>query len=786
MAESARAGSEVARRWTRSAHLHEFLRVALWFWPFGDRSADWAIVRRLIVIVSVGAGLIGGSWILVSKLQHLRFQRQILESTTQTASNGIAMNIAVMDYASAAFLAEAHRTTSGVLAVQVTDRYGFLVYGPEQIDLTSYPSHATLVERALVDAGGGPGGTAETVGLLRQVVEEPTVQGILIDVLWKGLAAALLFGSAVALTMQVYKHRFVIAPLEHFIDAVARTSQTGKYVRVEYLSETSFGIFARNFNLMQDRLERQDLEQQALLDQNGRINSDLWEAYGRIRQDQRVKLAQFEALGRVLDQAEILITYADAAGRPVFTNLRSHPLPAIAEVMRQTGFDGQEIFHKLTAAGLSCQFVSTGSPGREDAHDGFAIEVASPDGRAWVLVAGPNDIEGQVILCTHISKLREMEQRLRQTQKMEALGRLVGGVAHEFNNMLSIISGNLDLLEMAAAGKDPMQSDSLAAARRAAERAAATVSQLLAFTLRKVLNRRRIEITPHFTGLTGMLRGVLGPGISLQVSIEPGIVIDCDPDQLDGAVINLATNARDAMERSGMLYLRVFRRGEWQVGDNGQIWQDFCVIEVEDTGPGVPRDLWHKIFDPFFSTKAASGKGVGLGLAAVSGFVEAFGGRVEVQSGASGGALFVLRLPAGCDRQADTPTLRPPVFAAAGMAALVVEDEADVQRIAVLFLQRCGFACDTAATLEEARQALSDQPSDHYRLLVCDLQLPDGNGADFLPAFRTTNPAARIICASGYSDATLIEQLDGLVFLGKPYSFATLNETVARLFAAPG
>jgi len=374
---------------------------------------------------------------------------------------------------------------------------------------------------------------------------------------------------------------------------------------------------------------------------------------------------------------------------------------------------------------------------------------------------------------------REREQlaeQLRQSQKLEAIGRLAGGVAHDFNNLLTVVTGNL------AAIRDelPEGSEGRALAAEiddAVERATALTRRLLAFGRRQPMAPRPIDLASHADGMRRVLARLLGESVTLTLDLRasPAVVL-ADPAQLEQVLLNLVSNARDALPRGGTVRLAT----AWATGPDGK---RRVALSVEDDGPGIPPEIRGKIFEPFFTTKA-EGKGTGLGLATTYGIVRQHGGTIEVDSTPGRGACFRVVLPEADEGAAVAATPeRPAAERRGGGTILLVEDERLVRDVAARVLERQGYRVLAAGSGARALELLRRHAVD---LLLTDVVMPGTDGCDLARLARAERPGLRVLFVSGYSDDELARRGLGdgeAAVLHKPFTPEELGERVAEAMA---
>ncbi len=398
-----------------------------------------------------------------------------------------------------------------------------------------------------------------------------------------------------------------------------------------------------------------------------------------------------------------------------------------------------------------------------------------------------------------ISEHRQLEQRLAHGEKMRAIGNIAGRIAHEINNMLQVTMGNYEELMNRHPVGDPSY-DELKAIHEATVRSRDLVRGLLAYAREQTFKREVFNTTDFLTEFTILLRGVIDESITLQVNHGRDVPwIRADKSQLETAIINLVTNARDAMlshKGGGKLTIRTSRTTGREAQAKGFKYVedgDYLLIEVEDTGGGIPKELQEKIFQPFFTTKD-KGNGTGLGLATVFGIIKQSGGYIEPVSSPGKGTNFHVYLPALAASeipqttdlvQAALEAPRPVDLSGRGRI-LVIEDEAGVRNIAVSVLRSRGYEVEEAEDGEEALEIINSKPGG-FDLVISDVVMPGMNGPTLIKQARDKLGHARVIFISGYAEQELAKQLDdrAVSFLPKPFSVRQLSELVKREIGTP-
>ena len=394
-----------------------------------------------------------------------------------------------------------------------------------------------------------------------------------------------------------------------------------------------------------------------------------------------------------------------------------------------------------------------------------------------------------IVIGRDITHRLRLEQQLRQSQKMDAIGQLVGGVAHDFNNLLTVITGAVEILMERLSG-DPELAPISGMIDEAATRGADLTRQLLAFARKQPLQPRDTDVNNLIIDTAKLLRPTLGE----QVEIDLTLQADCwrasiDPSQLSTALINLAVNARDAMVSGGRI---TFGSANVSFGPAASdshpegILGDHIVITVSDTGAGIPAAIRDKVFEPFFTTKEL-GKGTGLGLSMVYGFVRQSGGHIKIDSEEGLGTTVSLYLPRGVPGAASPGARAASALQRGSETVLVVEDDALVRGYVVAQLKSLGYHTITAANGPDALALLDQDVA--FDVLLTDVVMPGGmNGRELADAIAERRPGVPVLYTSGYPEAAIMHdgRLDpGVALLVKPYRQADLARLLRQVLGSP-
>jgi two-component system cell cycle sensor histidine kinase/response regulator CckA len=392
-------------------------------------------------------------------------------------------------------------------------------------------------------------------------------------------------------------------------------------------------------------------------------------------------------------------------------------------------------------------------------------------------------------VATEITERKRLEEQLLQSQKMEAVGQLAGGVAHDFNNILTAIVGYTDLLA-AELGSNAQQLEDLEEIRKAARRAAALTRQLLAFSRKQVLELRIIDVNGVVLNLDKMLRSLISENIELKTDLAENLAAArADPNQIEQVIMNLAINARDAMPDGGTVTIET---GNVTLDDAyasqhvSVIPGEYVMLAVSDTGCGMDEKTKSRIFEPFFTTKPA-GRGTGLGLSTVYGIVKQTGGNIWLYSEPGKGTTFKIYLPAIAALPEDIGKVAPAEAPRRGAGTvLVVEDDEQLRRLTHRALDAQGYTvlvADGGGTALDIARRHKGQ----IDLLLTDVIMPDTNGRKLAETIQAARPGMRVLYMSGYPDGAIASHgmlEPGVAYLAKPFTTEAIARRVREVLEA--
>jgi len=380
-----------------------------------------------------------------------------------------------------------------------------------------------------------------------------------------------------------------------------------------------------------------------------------------------------------------------------------------------------------------------------------------------------------------------LEEQLRQSQKMEAIGQLAGGIAHDFNNLLTIIKGYSQLSLIKLKEGDPLKGD-IEEVKKATDRAADLIRQLLAFSRRQVMEMRVLDLNILLQNLDKMLRRVIGEDIELVTLLAEDLGrVKTDPGQIEQVILNLAVNARDAMPSGGKLTIEtanVELDGAYARRHVAVTPGRYVMLAVSDTGVGMTPEVRDRVFEPFFTTKE-KGKGTGLGLSTVYGIVKQSEGNIWIYSEPGHGTTFKIYLP--CVEEPLEEARRKRVkeeLPHGSETILVVEDEEKVRKLAVQILERQGYRVLEAAHGDDALQLWGQQKNGPIHLMVADVVMPGMSGRELARYLEPLHPEMKVLYMSGYTDNAIVHHgilEKGLDFIQKPFTIEGLINKVREV-----
>lgn len=507
-----------------------------------------------------------------------------------------------------------------------------------------------------------------------------------------------------------------------------------------------------------------------------------------------------DLIRRIMETSPVGIVMANGSGKITFAN---HKAEEVLGLVRENIPQGAYNVLNWLPADLEGnplggqpsplrQVLETGQPVQDV---NIAIQLLGRSvllsANAAPLLDASGKVDGMVVTVEDTTEHLNLEAQLRQSQKMECVGQLAAGVAHDINNVLTVIQGHAGIM-LNNVGQGGNMSKSLKQISAAAERAAKFIRQLLMFSRKQVFQTKVVDLDAVLHNVENMLSRLLGEDIVLETRYGGGLpCIEADTGMMEQVIMNLAVNARDAMPKGGKLTVAAscaFVDEEYARHNSESRPGEFVCLTVADTGCGMDHKVLQKIFEPFFSTKEA-GKGTGLGLATVYGIVKQHRGWIEVESEVNVGTCFKIYFP-GVDRKGESQTefrAKPEPILGGTESLLIVEDEPGLREIVQAVMSEYNYRVTVAASGSEAMQ-IWDEQNGEFDLVLTDMIMPGGmTGLELVEELKKRKPDLKVIFTSGYSEELTGKDLrqDAKIFLAKPYLPSQLARLVRKCLDAP-
>ncbi len=576
------------------------------------------------------------------------------------------------------------------------------------------------------------------------------------------LAALAAIGGAVGLAVAVSARlqRLVSDPILKLAEAAGQVSAGGDYsVRVAKQSDDEVGRLCDGFNEMLEQIQRRDraLEFLAAIEQAGD--------------------------GIVITDPDGTIEYVNPSFERMTGYARAEAVgsnPRILKSGRQDESFYREMWEALKRGDVwKGHFTNRRKDGSLYEEEAAISPVRDAAGTIVKYVATKRDV----------TREHRIEEQMRQSQKMEAIGELAGGIAHDLNNVLTVINGHAELLIERTRGANASVTKSASEILSSGQRAALLVRQILAFSRRQMLQPKVLDLNGVVEGMKDMLQCLVSERIEVSLALdrEAGF-IDADPGQLEQVLVDLAVNARDAMPKGGRLVIGTANAspdGSFAMTSPDLRSGPHVVLSVSDTGCGMTADVKSRIFEPFFTTKDKS-KGTGLGLAMVYGIVKQSGGEIEVQSAPDQGTTFRIHLPvAGTRSLSELADATAQHGVRGSETVLVVEDEAPVREFVTTVLKGLGYTVLEASDGLDALRAAGEHAGPVH-LAITDLAMPAMGGGRLADKLARMRPGAQVLYISGYSSgegAPIESAGPNMHVLARPFSATTLAQKVKEVLS---
>jgi PAS domain S-box-containing protein len=590
----------------------------------------------------------------------------------------------------------------------------------------------------------------------------------------------------------------ITKPLMSIVKSAKHIAEGDLTIRTEIVTNDEVGDLATAFNIMVDNIES---NQNKLIDLNANLEEKVRIRTQELRNEIGEKIQAEEELAKslslltaTLESTADGILVVNNEGKIVNLNQKFVDMWSIPSDIIQSRDDEKALNFVLSQLKQPELFVQKVKELYSSPEQNSFDTLEFKDGKIFERYSQPQRLAGnsvgRVWSFRDITERRHLEESLRQSQKMEAIGQLAGGVAHDFNNILTVIMGYGDFLSDKIPKDDPMHND-LTEIKRASERAASLTHQLLAFSRKQVLSPKILDLNTVVGNLEKMLGRLIGEDIDL--AFFPGkdlYQVWADQGQIEQVLMNLVVNARDAMPAGGKITIETanVELDEIYARTHGQVRPGpHAVLILSDTGTGMDQETQSRVFEPFFTTKEV-GKGTGLGLATVYGIIKQSGGNIWVYSELGKGTTFKIYLPQ--IDQNEVPNARPDLSdesLTGTETILLVEDESSLRDLAFAILVKRGYTVLEASNGEDAILACAKY-NDPIHLLLTDVVMPLMNGRELAEKLQPRRPDMKVLFMSGYTDEAIVRHgvLDSAnAFLQKPFTPESLAKKVREILNGP-
>lgn len=721
--------------------------------------SEWRYTFRIPFFYSIILATVVGVIVGIQNYTSARKLSQLQKEEILQFRDVIEQHMNAFDFKGATSLSVLLEGRKFVRRLTVTDENNFVVY--KTTDYAPYSGKPVIYDFPLKHDRDKNAGTAH----LQIEVYDQAVH----DWRWPALAQSLLVFCGTLLVslhlMILHIARNVVQPLNSLSNAVSDTLRTGNPMKTSALAPTHIGKFAANFNLMQERLDQ--------------VQTSLRENVSALNQQTSINLQQMGILESVLSNTGVLVRHYGRDGSyqdygQIRSSSTDHNLPVrfIANTQAM-----QKFLSSIHSETNIVVLPHSKQPGTMDQQLLYQIEFGTRDSRWLILTAYRLSGGSHALAMFDVTAAREEYRRSSHTSKMEALGTLSSGVAHDFNNVLAIVTGILELVLMDD-DLEPRVRNNLEKAQETAWRGAKVVKAMLESVRDRGLKADHVKLGTLLENIKPILHSAIPSEIKLDIDIRHDAVSLLHSHSFETALFNLITNARDAIEGKGWIRISLNIARNNELLELGLKENAYACIEVTDNGRGVPQEFVERIFDPFFSTKSL-GEGTGLGLTQVYNFARETSGSLVYKRMSPTGSSFTLYLPITDSKSVSAkPKRRDPALKKPSLNLLLIDDENEIRRTYTAYLTQAHHQVRSAQSIEQAYRILPAKGPVSFDVIVSDYHLKDGTGKDVL---RYVKGRAPILFMSGNNISEIVEAFQNVDFMLKPFSLVEMEQRVVEL-----
>ncbi|TRD15031.1 hybrid sensor histidine kinase/response regulator [Palleronia caenipelagi] len=752
-------------------------------------SAETKFVLRSVALVAIVLAAVISAIQFFSVRQSYSEQRANMDQMRTEFLKMISNDLASYNLISLEYDMSVLRQIDGFISIELTDRFDNLLYA---ID-APLPAEDLLPETITTDLYSARG---QYVGNAKLVLGTPSLKTLLQQSVLMALFIFALTFVPLAYLAYRFIRTYVTSPLSELREACGSFTPEGRHVSVQGQFHGQFGKFIQAFNKMQAEKNARDDHNKALVQtlnqqkrELGLLNQELSETAKARAEDARRRLIEAEALRNVLRETGSVLSIVGNDGR-LQQACFGAPCPTeFSGLMTQGDFSIHHVREVLTEQNFEISTVAMHDCGPEsdqsEADLGYDLTVSRGHAHHWIVSRVRINRDAEALILRDVTLLTNAELQLRQSQKMDALGVLASGVAHDFNNILTIIFGALENLK-AGLDSDSDSDNDVDVAMAASERASAVVRQLLRYSATVEPDEHVISPSAKLYELEPLLRATLGPNIHTTIDSQTDCDVLCDPDLIDAAVINLATNAAYAMDGAGQIDIVLRDALPQEILEvhrlHGRATSErYVVLSLADTGCGVRADLVDRIFEPFFTTKSR-GTGTGLGLSMVFGMCSRAGGAVLHEHNEPCGSRFKLVLPVASSdltpRKIQMEVTERPLQ---GRSLLIIDDEDVILDVQSRLFANAGATVRTCATLEQFQTLVQQGDLRDIDFVLSDYTMCGWSGLTVARALEQHNANVDLFIVTG--NAMMIDR-DSMTYpyeiIEKPLSSLEIIQILGR------
>ncbi|PCH60466.1 MAG: hypothetical protein COC19_05940 [SAR86 cluster bacterium] len=746
-------------------------------------NSDWSILRPLIIGISLSIGLLVGSIYIVNQYYQQQDKNISRALTIRDVVDVIAVPLALYDYSEVETAAKVFENRNFIIAFELQDFYGVTI-SSKNLDVINednanyFPIYLPNTEHV----------EANKIGLATFYFKKQEVSSLIFGAFLRLVLTAILVSIPCAFVTWSYLKNYIYQPLQHLRSSIEDTLSNELQNTDNTNGRSTFGAISQKFDEMHKDMNKLNAENISAKQSRNQAVQALVKTNIKLQVEFKQRKSYSEMLHSVFSITNQSIVFVDSKENIITLNMDVSANTHIRSLMQSPLFtfkEFQEEFRQdiahIEVLKIENDISLTGDT--ENNHS-LSIQVEFNDGSSWLIRTLEINAEIKALMASDVSEMQNIHKELLEARKMEAVGVLTGGVAHDFNNILSIILTSTGLLNLSN-NLDATQAEAVHIILSACDRAEAVINQLLTFSRTKPENFQTVNLVNVFTEFEATLPQILGQKIKLNIDIQTHKSLYLDAGLFYSAIINLTNNASNAMQRAGKFDIKV---SDYSIPSSQSkqlgLSQEYVLITFSDSGSGIAPETLKSIFEPFFTTNN-SNNCTGLGLAMVHNFVTQSGGRIWCESSLGQGSCFYMTLPVSNRIELEKSEDNIKSDALIDKNIVIVDDEIF---LAQALLKHFDSYCKSAQYFDNAIDAKEflERHDDETDILITDLHLAGDNGLDLAKIFKRRSPDSVSILMSGHFNINFETEIDKNCidkFIAKPFSLTAIHNTVLELIA---